>query len=716
MGVMNSKMIWADRKRSNGVGNRRRVLILACFIIGVLFFAPAALADGSETKDMSSTAGAMEVPKSRYISHIIGGIEYAVDYDNVICLWVVEGEPLDPQILPMWISTSVGWVNGDTCVDFVDWLVKWDEQELEALEAGPLTGGAVLTLKGRWDQPWDEFLPNGTTTSAVTATTREQYGKTREPVCKIIVCAKTGLELPQLIQFYSKKQPEGVRVENGNSELISVSVEQVYPVDNTKHIIYARRVESADAGSGDIPAGGPPASSSTANGPAISGSAVSSSTTGGPATSGPAISGSAVSGPAAGVQGEGSETGTGEWSEIGQTWYGNGLFGSLATVVDAGLNDGVFLLIKQFRDTGWFEDDRVYEVQVETSVYTDSGGWEAYLSNIMTVDMSTDIEEEDDPGDGNTPPCDGSNSGKRGGGNRGDQEAGQAKRLPADQLSALAKVNPSGTTLVQSGIKVTLPPSLVKNWAEGETEIVVRCERKGEDSILFEIEKNGKALDEIGAPVCLRIPLKEEIALMKGISQKTAAVQLAARRDGVLISASYYDAAAEELVVKTSRTGSYEVVRGREKKFADTKGHWIGDISDFASARGLVDGYPDGTLRADRPVTEAELRILLHKAMGDSGNAPAPSHNPWSGDLAERELDRLGASRVITEVCGGVLTEKNTASGFSDTAELSPEDRECIQTVQRAGIMNGRGGGKFVPHGTMTRAEALAAAVNVLKN
>lgn len=59
-----------------------------------------------------------------------------------------------------------------------------------------------------------------------------------------------------------------------------------------------------------------------------------------------------------------------------------------------------------------------------------------------------------------------------------------------------------------------------------------------------------------------------------------------------------------------------EVDAQYSQSFSDVAGHWgIGFIGALAKS-GLLKGYDDGTFRPDRPVTRAELAVLLNRAAG----------------------------------------------------------------------------------------------------
>lgn len=45
----------------------------------------------------------------------------------------------------------------------------------------------------------------------------------------------------------------------------------------------------------------------------------------------------------------------------------------------------------------------------------------------------------------------------------------------------------------------------------------------------------------------------------------------------------------------------------------DVSGHWAKASIEWAKEKGLIKGYPDGSFQPDKPVTRAELAVILHR-------------------------------------------------------------------------------------------------------
>lgn len=102
------------------------------------------------------------------------------------------------------------------------------------------------------------------------------------------------------------------------------------------------------------------------------------------------------------------------------------------------------------------------------------------------------------------------------------------------------------------------------------------------------------------------------------------------------------------------------------------KSHWAYDTMRQAIQRGLINGYGDGTVRPDQPVTRAEVAALLERLTGGSSAAP------WTkaADFADVPADYWAAG--------------------------------SIYRLKQQGIMNGVTDKTFAPAKSMTRAEMAA--------
>ena len=399
--------------------------------------------------------------------------------------------------------------------------------------------------------------------------------------------------------------------------------------------------------------------------------------------------------------------------------------------VDDAQKEGVGLQLRNFRGSGWLEDDGIYEVLVETSIETEEGR-ETLLSNIMTVDMNLAPPEPPltavpDPGEGDGGGSDdGSFGGNRGGGSRWTQESVTSQSLTPKQLQLLASADSGQAVLILDGVKIILNGATLKTWAGRRDEIQVSGVRQGAFNATFQVKvmENGRSVWNLESAACLRIPLKKEDLLLSGLTAGQAETLIAVKKDGKMLASAYYDSRAEEVIARTTIPGTFEVVRTAPRQLGAMGRHWAAGAVEFALARGLVSGG-DGNLKPAQEIGGKELLDILSKAL------PEGAFNAKAKALINKNqgVTRLEAARLLYEISGRAAKEQRAAGGgdqkaaqdgeaqaFADVGGLSPQQRSWLAFVREKGWMTGSGGGLFLPAKKLTRAEAVALAVNLVKS
>ncbi len=140
-----------------------------------------------------------------------------------------------------------------------------------------------------------------------------------------------------------------------------------------------------------------------------------------------------------------------------------------------------------------------------------------------------------------------------------------------------------------------------------------------------------------------------------------------------------------QLVTVLSRLDRADVDGMRsEHKFTDVdNGEWYADAVGWASSRGIVNGYTDGTFRPDAPVLRQELCALLSR-------------------FAEHQ--------------GMNYDERPIADGFTDGGSIPEWAAGSVERMRLAGIVGGNEKGEFSPEATATRAEIATMIMRYLKN
>ncbi|MBD2848116.1 S-layer homology domain-containing protein [Paenibacillus sp. IB182496] len=109
---------------------------------------------------------------------------------------------------------------------------------------------------------------------------------------------------------------------------------------------------------------------------------------------------------------------------------------------------------------------------------------------------------------------------------------------------------------------------------------------------------------------------------------------------------------------------------------------WYTDTIVQAREFGIVSGRPDGSFGPDEAISRQEMAVLIGRTL--------------------QLLDDL----LSPEAGAGTHTSGDAGSVFADAAEIAPYAREAVARLQRAGLLEGVGGGRFAPHTQTTRAQA----------
>ncbi|CAH1205509.1 hypothetical protein PAECIP111893_02362 [Paenibacillus plantiphilus] len=172
--------------------------------------------------------------------------------------------------------------------------------------------------------------------------------------------------------------------------------------------------------------------------------------------------------------------------------------------------------------------------------------------------------------------------------------------------------------------------------------------------------------------------------------------------------------------------------------FADTQGHWAEKTIDVFIKLQLINGYEDGTARPNSPITRAEFAAILNRAFNIQGGSNTSIVLKDIGDSwAKEAIENLVAAGVINGYADGMFKPDQTITREEMVVMLSRivnlndlvKDRAKgnfkdlngsyaaseIKAVAQAGIVSGKGDGRFDPKSNATRAEALQIILNVLE-
>lgn len=194
------------------------------------------------------------------------------------------------------------------------------------------------------------------------------------------------------------------------------------------------------------------------------------------------------------------------------------------------------------------------------------------------------------------------------------------------------------------------------------------------------------------------------------------------------------------VVICTLLFSIFPVYEALAKGSSDIDGHWAETALREWMEKGWISGYPDGSVRPDRPITRAEWIALIHHIApyreqadarftdmsSDAWYVPAVSAAVAAGYITGYEdgtlkpddpISRQEAAVILSRV-GADRLEKDREDGKAGMAfrdEIPAWSAGRIQDVVAMGWMQGYPDGTFGPQKQLTRAEAVVSLDRLAK-
>lgn len=172
-----------------------------------------------------------------------------------------------------------------------------------------------------------------------------------------------------------------------------------------------------------------------------------------------------------------------------------------------------------------------------------------------------------------------------------------------------------------------------------------------------------------------------------------------------------------------------------------TKGDWYYDAVYTLANKGIINGKKEGIFAPKDTITRAEFVQLLYNKVGaPSGAQPSNFKDVVTTAWYARAVDWAVSNQVVTgsgsnfmpnqkisrqdmavildrfekNVEKVTLVDKNKEITFSDQATIGDYAKASVTTMQKAGVINGKGNNLFVPKDNATRAEAAKMMQGIL--
>ncbi|MFF2092205.1 S-layer homology domain-containing protein, partial [Paenibacillus sp. NPDC058174] len=174
-------------------------------------------------------------------------------------------------------------------------------------------------------------------------------------------------------------------------------------------------------------------------------------------------------------------------------------------------------------------------------------------------------------------------------------------------------------------------------------------------------------------------------------------------------------------------------------QFIDIQGHWASAAIIQAASLGITSGYSDGSFRPNAPITRAEFAVLLVKALQIQGEGSELrfTDNEAIGNWAKHYIALAVKEGIINGYSDGTFRphglitraemavmlanaqhmkpETAAVTTFADDADIPAWSKGAITEIAEQGIVQGRGGNKYAPLATASRAEAVVVLLKLIQ-
>ncbi|QSF44730.1 S-layer homology domain-containing protein [Paenibacillus tianjinensis] len=169
----------------------------------------------------------------------------------------------------------------------------------------------------------------------------------------------------------------------------------------------------------------------------------------------------------------------------------------------------------------------------------------------------------------------------------------------------------------------------------------------------------------------------------------------------------------------------------------DIQGHWAqNQLQDWLN-KGYLQGYADGTVKPNKPITRGEYVALVNRLFGFTETASIAFKDLKSSNWAYSEVAKavkagyiggyenntFRSASPLTRQEAAVITAKllsldtsNTSLTFKDSAQIASWAKGAVAAAAAKNIINGYPDGTFGPKRPLTRAEAVGIIGNSAAN
>ena len=303
-----------------------------------------------------------------------------------------------------------------------------------------------------------------------------------------------------------------------------------------------------------------------------------------------------------------------------------------------------------------------------------------------------------------------------------------------DKIKSDNKV--TGVLIVTPAASVLVPTSVISG-----NKVEIKVTPKQVSSALSQaVDVNviigDKVQEKLDKAVILILKLKSKIA-----DESKVAVYRISEGKTEIVPGIYVSTTNSFLVERKSLSTYYVGDYNKTYSDVDSKAWYYKNVQ-LISAKGITDGYPDGTFRPNNNVTRAEFAKMVVETFQFDTAGQAVSkfedvkESDWFypyvatlynlGIINGRSETKFAPNEPVTREemakmislalskAGKVSLSAIPTISFKDDSSISAWAKKYVAVVVENGIMEGRGNSKFAPKANATRAEVATVVVRAL--
>jgi len=158
--------------------------------------------------------------------------------------------------------------------------------------------------------------------------------------------------------------------------------------------------------------------------------------------------------------------------------------------------------------------------------------------------------------------------------------------------------------------------------------------------------------------------------------------------------------------------------------FKDIGGHWAKNYINQLASSGILEGTKDNQYKLDENMTGSDFLTLLQRATGITPDDLSASGAETASSISGQPVTRDQAISILADVMAlagfeAKMTKEEEFSLIKDFADLEGIDdglKSKAALLIKLGIFQGSGNKLMAPGDYMTRGEAAAAVLRLLKS